>query len=500
MDLFSDVDLLAKRAELSPDKIAMVEPETNRSFTYQEFNQRANQAANYLTSQGVGQEDRVAILCHNCVAFFEVLFACAKVGSTLVPLNWRQTASELAPICENAEPKIFITDEAFSSVATELSQKSNSAIINIEAEDGYEKALAEQSDSFNAVPFNEDATWYLLYTSGTTGLPKAVIQTPKMAIANYLNIGLPFNITEQHKIPNFLPLFHTAGINLCTLPGVICGATNIIIKNFDPDIVLKLIKDKEVNCLFGVPACYQMLADHSEFDSTDFSNLIWLGSGGAPLSIKLIEKYAEAGALIQQGFGMTETGPTVFLTDKTNAVKKVGSVGKPQLLASVRLVDSQGNDVARGEAGELIIKGPGITPGYWGMPEKTAETIKDGWLYSGDVARQDEDGYYYIVDRIKDMYISGGENVYPAEVERTLLSYAGIKEVAVVGIPDDRWGEVGCAFICLDEGVSIDLDGLKAYCKEHLAGYKVPKSFRVVEDFPRTAAGKIRKVDLVKMV
>ncbi|MFL0796957.1 MAG: long-chain fatty acid--CoA ligase [Cellvibrionaceae bacterium] len=500
MDLFSDVDLLAKRAELSPNNVAMVELATNRQFTYKEFNQRANQAANYLSSQGVGQEDRVAILCHNCVAFFEILFACAKIGATLVPLNWRSTATELSPICANAAPKIFFTDNAFIEVAGQLSDQEKALLLNIENEDGYEKEIAAQSPEFEAVPFNEESTWYLLYTSGTTGLPKAVIQTPKMAIANHLNVGIPFNITEHHKIPNFLPLFHTAGINLCTMPGIIAGATNVVMKNFDPEQVLTLVDQREVNCLFGVPAIFQLLADHPNFDSTDFTDLIWLGSGGAPLSIKLIEKYAEIGADIQQGFGMTETGPTVFLTDKANAVNKVGSVGKPQLLCNVRVIDGNGNDVPQGEAGELIFKGPGITPGYWGQPEKTAEAIKDGWLYSGDVGRMDEDGYYYIVDRIKDMYISGGENVYPAEVERTILAYAGVKELAVVGVPDEKWGEVGCAFIRLDDGADLDEKALITYCKENLAGYKVPKHVRVVEDFPRTAAGKIRKVELVEMV
>lgn len=294
---------------------------------------------------------------------------------------------------------------------------------------------------------------------------------------------------------NYLPLFHTGGINLTTLPALIMGARTLITPGFDLERTVNLLETGQLDTFFGVPAIYQAISLHSRFDELDLSNVRCWGCGGAPMPDKLLQQFAVRGATVLNGMGMTETGPTVFLMDEANAMNKIGSVGKPQLLASVRLVGADGNDVPRGVTGEFWFSGLGITPGYYNRPDATGETFTDdGWLRSGDLGRQDEDGYYYIVGRLKDMYISGGENVYAAEVEAQLAEHPGVLEVAVIGIPDEKWGEVGCAYLSSPPGKPGPSDDeLASYCKQRMAAYKTPRHFVWVEDFARTAAGKIQK-------
>jgi fatty-acyl-CoA synthase len=337
--------------------------------------------------------------------------------------------------------------------------------------------------------------WHILYTAGTTGLPKGVLQTFGMGLFNYLNIGIPIGLTGADTTLNLLPSFHSGGINLYTTPTFIVGGTAIVQKTFEPDETLRLLAER-TTVFFGVPAVYLFLSQHPAFDETDLSGIRSWACGGAPMPVPLLERYAERGVVIRQGFGMTETGPTVFLVDEDHAVSKAGSVGKPQAHVDVRIVDRSGNDAVDGENGELLIKGPAVTPGYWRRPEVTAEAIEDGWLHSGDVARRDEDGYYYIVDRWKDMYISGGENVYPAEVENVLFAHPAVAEAAVIGVADERWGEVGRAVVALAEGAEAAPEELIAFCAERLARFKVPKSVVFVEALPRNAAGKVLKQDL----
>jgi fatty-acyl-CoA synthase len=326
-------------------------------------------------------------------------------------------------------------------------------------------------------------------------MPKAVIQTFGMAIANYVNISQAMGLRADDTSLNYLPLFHTGGINLITIPALIMGARTLITPGFELQQTVDLLEAGELDTFFGVPAIYQAISGHPRFDQLDLSRVRCWGCGGAPMPDKLLHQFASRGALVLNGMGMTETGPTVFLMDEANAAVKLGSVGKPQLLASVRLVNRKGDDVSRGETGELWFSGPGITPGYFQRPEATAEALTtDGWLRSGDLGRQDDDGYYYMVGRIKDMYISGGENVYASEVESKLAEHPDILEAAVVGVADEKWGEVGVAYLLAQPGQMLPADAdLSAFCKHRLATYKVPKQFIPVTDFPRTAAGKVQK-------
>ena len=491
-------DMAAKRAELTPDKPAFVDHGSGTTLTFQDVNAQANQAARVLADLGLVAGDRIAVLCMNTPAFFVLLFAAQKSGIVLVPLNWRQPVAELGPVLKASKAKLLLHDRDFGETAEALANAAGVDLMLFAdpgAADGLEARMATApADPFGNGQIAAAAPWYLLFTSGTTGLPKAVIQTAGMAWANAVNYTQATGLNGSDKTVNYLPLFHTAGINLPTLPLFLLGGTSTILSKFDADAVVDLLLKQEMSVFFGVPAIYQALALHEQFGEIDFSSIHSLGCGGAPIPAKLLKDYLDRGVTICNGMGMTETGPTVFLMDPEHAEEKIGSVGKPQILADVRLEASDGSMVAGEGAGELQLRGPGITPGYMDNPSATKSSFTaDGWLKSGDVAHRDADGYYYIVDRIKDMYISGGENVYPAEVEKVLVSHPSVMEAVVIGVPDEKWGEVGAAYLIAQPGAVIEVDEIRLWCREKLAAYKVPKSYQVATELPRTAAGKVRK-------
>jgi len=483
-------DMARKRAEISPDALAFTGP---RDWSFAQINRAADAIAAALVAAGFAEGDRLAILTQNRVEFFLALFACQKTGVILCPLNWRQPAPELIDTLASVDAKGLLHEVAFADVAGVVCAGLGVSAYSIEG------ALTEWCQA--AAPAHTemipaDRPWYLLFTSGTTGRPKAVIQTARMAWANAVNIGHAIDLTSRDTSVNFLPLFHTAGINLYTLPLFLAGGRSAVLPKFEPADLLALLKAGEVSQFFGVPAIYQAFSLAPDVGAVTWS-AIRCGCGGAPLSEPLIRFFADRGALVLNGFGMTETGPTTFLMDTAHVVRKIGSVGRAQMLTDCRLVGVESG--TEGE-GEIQLKGPNITPGYYGNPDATeAAFTADGWLRTGDVGRRDADGYVYIVDRIKDMYISGGENVYPAEVERVLAHYPGVLDCAVVGVPDARWGEVGAAFLLARPGAAVDIVGLRGWCRDRLAAYKVPVHVQLVQDFPRTAAGKIRKPDLREM-
>jgi fatty-acyl-CoA synthase len=484
-------DLIAKRAQLSPERIALEDEESGRSFTYAELDSRACRAAALMEQQGVTGGDRVAILCRNRAAFFEILFGCAKLGAILVPLNWRMPPAELDQLAEDCAPRLLFYGEDDAAAAAAMKR----APATIGLDETYEAALAQVTLRSYPAEWAAEQVWYLLYTSGTTGRPKGVIYNFRMAVANYVNIGTPVSLSFADTTACFLPLFHTAGINLHALPTLMAGGRLIVLKSFDADALVSLIEQRRLDAIFAVPAVYHALLDHPRFPAAPLGQVRHWGCGGAPLPDALVDRYRALGVRVCNGMGMTETGPTAFLADPADAWEKVGSVGKPQLLCSVRIVDRAGREVADGEVGDLLFGGPGVTPGYWQNEEATrAAFTEDGWLRSGDLARRDGEGFYYIAGRRKDMFISGGENVYPAEVENVLCAHPAISEAAVVAVADPQWGEAGRAFILPIPGVAaLDIQELEVFCRARLAAYKVPKSFQMVSDFPRTAAGKIQK-------
>ncbi len=494
-------DLLAKQADLRPDKIALIDPNTNREFSYAQFNERASRFAEFMCSEWKIQPgERVSILTPNGTDYFEVLYACSKIGAILVPLNWRLALPELQAILADSTPRALIYDTAHAETAKIIAGGLFTLPLKpgVREDGNYEAALASASGKSIVMPARLlDECWYLLYTAGTTGRAKGVIQTYGMVLYNHLNIGPAIDLTSQDTTLNLLPVFHTGGNNMYTNPTFIAGGTAIVPRAFDVAQAMQLLSTR-ATAFFGVTAMYLFISQHPDFEKTDFSHMRSWASGGSSMPVSLLETYDKRGIKIQQGFGMTETGPTVFLVDEEHAISKSGSVGKPQPWVDVRIVDREGTDVPVGEMGELLIKGPGVTPGYWQLPEITKNSFENGWLHSGDVSRRDEDGYYYIVDRWKDMFISGGENVYPAEVENVLFSNPAVAEAAVIGVKDEKWGEVGRAIVALKPNQTLSEQEVIDFCKERLAKYKVPKSVVFIAALPRNAAGKVLKTDLRK--
>ncbi len=496
-------DWLAKRAALSPDKVALIDAASGRRFTYAQLHERAGRVGEFIRDEwGIAPGERVAILAPNSSDYFEVLYGCAKVGAILACLNWRLAVPELQTIVEDSKPRGLIYDPQYADAAHALQACTSIerlACLGERAPDGewaYEAALGQASGRpLIMPPRGLDEVWHILYTAGTTGRPKGVLQTFGMVLYNALNIGLGIDLTSADVTLSLLPCFHTGGLNMYANPTFHVGGTAIVQRAFEPAETLRLLSE-QATAFFGVAAVYLFMSQHPDFAATDLSGVRSWASGGSALPTSLLELYARRGIVIRQGFGMTETGPTVFLVDQEHALSKGGSVGKPQMHVEVRIVDGHGRDLGPDQAGELLIKGPGVTPGYWQLPEVTARAIEDGWLHSGDVARADEDGYYYIVDRIKDMFISGGENVYPAEVENAILYLPEVADVAVVGVPDPRWQEVGRAFVVVREGQSLTEQQVLDFCQGKLARYKIPKSVEFVAQLPRNPAGKVLKHEL----
>lgn len=481
------VDFAARRADLSPGATALLDDATGAAITFAEVEDRAARLATAFRARGLCDGARIAVLCRNSPAFFVALFAAQKAGAILAPLNWRQPVAELAEVCASVSPAAILHDETSAESAQAVAVKGGMDAMPLDDME----ALTEGQAPCPSARVDEDAPWYLLFTSGTTGTPKAVIQTARMALANALNVAQSAGLVTGDRHLNFLPLFHTAGINLYTMPVFLWGGTTRIMSGFDPGRVLELIGSGEVDHFFGVPAIYQALSLQDGIDDAPLGRVRSYGCGGAAMPEAQFRFFAERGALVQNGFGMTETGPMGFLTDRIAARDKIGSIGKPQFLTEACIAGA----ARSGEAtGELLIRGPSVTPGYYGNEAATRAAFDaDGWLKSGDVARRDADSDFYIVDRIKDMFISGGENVYPAEIERVLLTHPDILDAAVIGTGDAKWGEVGFAFLIPRPGCEIDTAALDGWCRERLARYKTPVGFRIVEDFPRTAAGKVRK-------
>jgi fatty-acyl-CoA synthase len=519
---FDLVDITAKRAELTPHVIAFEDAITGRTLTYAQLEGRCARAAEALTGLGIVCGSRVAILCRNRIEFFEIMFACGKLGAILVPLNWRAPVAELAGIMTDCTPDLVVFGREEAETARAISRGISGLSLDYAApasspagwseqdsegsafdgnghagEDAgapyYERMLETAVPQPNLRSWRGDAIWFLSYTSGTTGAPKGVMQTYQMSAVNAFHVTQAFDLHARDTTLNFLPLFHTAGIQLVTLPTLIAGGTVVIMPAFDEDRVLALMPRADI--FFGVPAIYQALALNPKFDATDFSHVRTWGCGGAPLPDVLVEKYAAKGVRVCNGYGMTETGPTAFIAAPEDSLTKIGSVGKPQMLLDVRIVDADGVDVTDGEVGEIWMRGPGLTPGYWDKPEETKKAFSiDGWLKSGDLGRRDADGCYYVAGRIKEMYISGAENVYPAEIENVLARHPSVLEAAIIGVPDEKWGEVGHAFIMLRPGAApLSAADLIQFCRANVVAYKAPRHVTFVDDFPRTAAGKIRK-------
>ena len=485
-------DWVEQHADIRPDKVALIDDGRDLEITYGELGDRVRRVAAWLVAQGVGRGDRVAFLAENTTDIFEVLFACERIGAILVPLNWRLAVPELQFIVHDCTPTVLLHEDQFASAADELHVP-----VTLALGPPYE-AVKEAADPSVAPSMDSthDDPLAILYTSGTTGHPKGAIETVGMFFWNAINIGSEVELTRSSVGLNVLPTFHTGGLNLYTTPLIHLGGTSVNLRAFDPDRVVHWLTSGRITHFFAVPAVYQFLAEDERWESADFSGVTSWACGGSAMPVALLERYAERGIVIRQGMGLTETSPTLFLTDAEHALEKAGSVGKTAMHTEIRVVDDEGNDVEAGEIGELWARGPNVTPGYWQRPEANEESFTDGWLHTGDAARIDEDGYVYIVDRWKDMYISGGENVYPAEVEQVYFRHPNVVDVSVIGVPDERWGESGLAVVVPREPAAFDDAEFLEFGRGKLANYKLPKAVWVIDEIPRNAAGKVLKREL----
>ncbi len=494
-------DYLGRRALYTPERLAVIDTgkEPEWRLSYREMNERADRLARWLRDEaGIEKGDRVAILARDGVEHLDGFFACGKLGALHTALNTRLHARELARIVAEVRPKVFIFSDEHRETAAGLGSRVPISLhlagIGIPGSRYYEECV--QACPANPVICDEviaEDIAALIFTSGTTGLPKAARISHRMIAWNTLNTVI-HDLAHGDVHLNVFPLFHTGGLFVYTLPLLILGGTTILMPRFEPARVLELIKRERVTVFVGVPTMYQMMTEAPNWLDADLSSPRFCTAGGAALPVPLIERYAaEKGVRFKQGFGMSEFGPGVFALAPEDGLRKAGSVGRPNFFVDAAIVDEDGKPLADGEIGEIVLKGPAACSGYFGEGEALDDA---GWLHTGDLAYRDPEGYYYIVDRKKDMFISGGENVYPIEVEQALYRHPAVHQCAVIGVPDPRWGEVGLACVVLRSGRDATEAELLDSLRAALARYKVPKRVVFLEALPLSAAGKVLKREL----
>jgi len=489
---------MTRRAELTPERTALVYEEQSR--TYGDFNREINQVAHGLRALGVNQGDRVAYLDLNHPRFFVTMFATAKLGAIFVPLNFRLTGPELSFIIRDAGVHTLVHDEMFAplvdSIRDELPCRE---YVCPTARDGvrpWSELKHDQRDSDLDTMIAVDDVAVIMYTSGTTGRPKGAMLTHGNFLWNDLNALLAYDTLMSDRTLVVAPLFHIGGLNVTPLTAFLKGATVVLERQFDPQRVLELIPRHGITTMFGVPAMFLFMSQLPQFAATDLSSVRNFICGGAPVPEALIRLYGDRGVSFAQGYGLTETAPFATIVPVDRALDKVGSAGIPPFFTDVRCVDDRDDDVPVGERGEVVVRGPNVMKGYWNRPEATAEVMRNGWFHTGDVGVKDEDGYFYIVDRKKDMIISGGENIYPAEVEDAIYKHPDVAEVAVIGIPDERWGETVCAIVVAKPGTAPAQQDIIDFTQGKLARYKQPRTVLFTDVLPRNPAGKVLKFEL----
>lgn len=500
-------DWLEKRARLTPERVAVVDAESGNRTIFSDWNIRVNRTANFLSSLGVAAGDRVSVYASNCVEYLDILFACGKIGAIQHNLNWRLTVHELRGIIADAEPAVLIYSRDWRANVDNLrlAFAQDTKVVAVDPEAG--SADIPFTERANHAPVLQshvelamDDPWGIYYTGGTTGLPKGAIMTHGNMTWNSINTIMSWGITAEDSALLQLPLFHIGGPNIFMLPLVHVGGKTILCKKFDLEQTFDLIENGGVTHFVGVPTMYVMMQQHPRWQTADFSGLKLVISGGAPCPLPVMRMFWDRGIDFKMGYGLTEASGNNFWLPQNQVRQKISSVGYPIFHVDVRIVDEAGQLCPPDHEGELQIRGPHVTPGYWRKPEETAAILKNGWLLTGDVAKQDKDGCFYIIGRSKDMFISGGENVYPAEVESAMHAHPAVAEAALVGVPDERWGEVGKAFVVVDAGASLSQEQLLQFLAQGLAKYKIPRAVVFLSELPKTAIGKLDKKALRELV
>ena len=498
---------LTKRAFLSPEREAYVGDGTGAGaqererLTFAELNRRSNRVANAFLEAGVAKGERVALLLMNSPEFVEAFFALGKIGAVVVPLNWRLVADELEFILKDSGATRLIFDDDFVDTVATLHARGDKTDVSqwLQATTGEAAHFAEDYGAFRdaaeasepPLGARDDDMLYIMYTSGTTGLPKGVVHTHNTCVWGCVTIAATTYFHDNDRFLSPLPMFHVGALTPITL-AVYRGITSVVMRTFDPQRAWQLVDEERITVGLAVPAMLNFMLQVPNLERFDFSQWRWCMSGAAPVPVALIEACAKLGVEVHQIYGLTESCGPAALIDADNALKRVGSTGKAFFHTDVRIARPDGSDCAVDEPGEVLVAGPHIMREYWNRPDATAETIVDGWLHTGDVARMDADGFITIEDRIKDMIISGGENVYPAEIENVLQAHPGVREAGVIGQPSETWGESPFAVVVKAEEALTEADVL-TFCRGKLAGFKQPKGVAFVAEIPRNPSGKILK-------
>ncbi|MEP6563880.1 MAG: AMP-binding protein [Mesorhizobium sp.] len=482
-------DPVALHASAQPQRIACVDLASGRRWTYAELDEVIQRAIAVLEDYGVEPGQRIATLARNSADLLILQQAAMRLGAIFVPVNWRLSAVEQQAILADCDPALLVHD-----AAVDLALPKGCAPVEIAA---FAAAVEAQTPAPRRPLPAGDAPSIILYTSGTSGRPKGVILTERNAFATAVNFSVLGEVGNASIFLCDAPMFHVIGLITCLRPPLLQGGTVLISHGFDAGHTNRRLADPAlgVTHYFCVPQMAKMLRGHPDFAPRHWTTLTAIFTGGAPNPAADVLWWLDQGVRMADGFGMTEAGTVLCMpVDAGQIALKAGSSGLPAPTIGLRIVDDEGSDVAAGEAGEIWLSGPNVTPGYWNRPEETERAFTaDGWLRSGDIARRDADGFVTLVDRRKDMFISGGENVYPVEIEMVLLDHPDIAEAAVIGIADQRWGEVGRAFVVAKHGCVLDPAALAGHCAARIARYKVPKEFLLTDVLPRTASGKIQK-------
>jgi long-chain acyl-CoA synthetase len=502
-------DILSRNADVIPNKLAVVCRNTDKKCSYAQLNTRVNRLANGLIDIGLCRGDRLAILQHNCAEYVEAFFAAAKIGAPLVALDHRLVAREVLYILNDSGAKVLIVGAQYAGVIDSLRSelKSVDEFIYVGATHEqmmpYESLLASYPAAEPRAKAQEDDLATLYYTSGTTGVPKGVMMTHKNLWAAMINSERALPVLADDITLHTSPFSHIAAV-WPLLAHCHTGGTNVILERFDPRLVLEAIEQEKVTTWNSVPTMIQRVLEYPDANHYDVSSLRWVGYGASPMPVEVLKKaIATFGSRFVQVYGSTETYLVTMLPKEDhvvygpkNKVRRLISCGKPIGDCQVRIVDDQGRDVSPGEIGEIAVKGESITHGYWEQPDETARAIKDGWFLTGDLAHTDEDGYVYIAGRKKDLIITGGENVSPREIEDVIYKHPSVLEAAVIGVPDERWGEAVKAVVVLREKRTASAEDIIAFCKQNLARFKVPKSVEFLDALPKTATGKVKRAEL----
>lgn len=488
--MYTEQAWIYKRAALTPAKTALIDSSTGIHWNYEQLISEISMWTHFFQQHKYEKGDRIVVLSQNRIELFAILFACGMTGLIYVPLNFRLSNRELQYILDDCKPVLIICDEEH--------QQAGEAFLDIELVLVTNILEISTIHSTNHKWSSADP-WMIIYTGGTTGKPKGVVLSFNAVNWNAMNTIISWGLSNTDCTLNYMPMFHTGGINALCIPILMAGGTVVIGSRFQAEDALKALNTYNTTISLFVPTMYQAMLDTEYIKTATFPTVKVFLAGGAPCPHSIYDKFQEKGILFKEGYGLTEAGPNNFFIDPLIAYSKKGSVGKSMQFNEVKIINKEGRECRVDEVGELYITGKHLFTHYWNSEEETELTLQDGWLKSGDLARFDKDGDYYIVGRKKEMIITGGENVYPQEVEQCLILHPIVREAAVIGIPDKKWGECVTAFICSTEYNRSSEDELISHCKYYLGGYKVPKKIIFVDKLPRTDVGKIDKKKLYEL-